>query len=169
MTNSSEKIYFQDDKNVSPKKHPILNIFGFQALTSQSTQSLSGEACDHALAPAHALINLHVRKFVRSNKYDKHCIIRTKIVFTIILIMKILIFIKNLRNKNLHNNKLNSGLEIRVHFLKLSLKFRYFWNIPRGVTREKYSGIIVEISFSHVYNFIREILVNEIKISFWNY
>ena len=64
--------------------------------------------------------------------------------------MKILIFNKNLCNKNLHNNKLHNGVETWVHFLEI-LKFKYFWNITRGVTCDQYSGIIVEISFSDVY------------------
>ena len=29
----------------------------------------------HAHAPAHAKINLRIRKFIRANKYYKHCII----------------------------------------------------------------------------------------------
>ena len=41
-----------------------------------------------------------------------------------------------------------NGLEAQVHFLEI-LKFKYFWNMT-GVTCEYYSGIIVEISFSHV-------------------
>ena len=54
-----------------------------------------------------------------SNKYYKHCIVRAKIVFTIILIINFLIiFDKNLHNKNLHNNKLHNGVKTRVHFLK---------------------------------------------------
>ena len=41
--------------------------------------------------------------------------------------MKILlIFNKNLHNKNPRNNKLYNGLEIRVDFLETSLKFKYF-------------------------------------------
>ena len=53
-----------------------------------------------AHGPAHVQINLDIQKFVRSNKYYKHCILRAKIVFTIILIMKILIaFNKNLYKK----------------------------------------------------------------------
>ena len=35
-------------------------------------------------------------------------------------------FNKNLQDKNLHNNKLHNGLETRVHFLDISLKFEYF-------------------------------------------
>ena len=31
---------------------------------------------------------------------------------------------------------LYNGLETRVHFLEISLKFKYFWNITRSVTRE---------------------------------
>ena len=46
--------------------------------------------------------------------------------------MKILIIF----NKNHHNNKLHKGLEIQVHFLEISLKFKYFCNIAIGVTRE---------------------------------
>ena len=69
-----------------------------------------------------------VQKFVRANKYHKHCIVRAKIIFTkIFLIMKILIISnKNLHNKNLHSNKLYNGLVTRVHFLEISLKFKYF-------------------------------------------
>ena len=37
----------------------------------------------------------------------------------------LIIFNKNLLNKNLHNNKLHNGLETRVHFLEVSLKFKY--------------------------------------------
>ena len=67
--------------------------------------------------------------------------------------MKILLtFSKNLHNKNLGNNKLYNGLKIRAEFLEISLKFKYFWNITRVATREYYSGIIVEISFSYVYD-----------------
>ena len=77
-------------------------------------------------SPAHAKINLYVRKFIRSNKYYKHCIVLAKTAFTIILIMKILtIFNKNLHNKNLYNNKLHNGQETRVHLLEI-LKFQYF-------------------------------------------
>ena len=51
--------------------------------------------------------------------------------------MKIItIFNKNLHNKNLHNNKLYNGLETRVHFLEISLKFKHFGNVTRGATRE---------------------------------
>ena len=46
--------------------------------------------------------------------------------------MKILIIF----NKNLHDNKPHNGLETRVHFLEISLKFKYFCNIIIGVTRE---------------------------------
>ena len=63
--------------------------------------------------------------------------------------MKILlIFNKNLHNKNLHRNKLRNGLETRINFLEISLNFKYFWNITRGVKSE----IIVEISFSYVHD-----------------
>ena len=37
---------------------------------------------------------------------------------------------------HLHNNKLNNGLETRIHFLDISLKFKYFWNITWGITHE---------------------------------
>ena len=96
-------------------------------------QSLSGEACNCTHTPERAEINLHIWKFLCSNKYYKHCIEGAKIVFTIIfLIMNIL----TIFNKNIHNNKLHNGLETWVHFLEISLKFKYFWNIARGVTRE---------------------------------
>ena len=40
--------------------------------------------------------------------------------------MKILVFNKSLDNKNLHNNKLHNIQETQVHFLEMSLKFKYF-------------------------------------------
>ena len=97
--------------------------------------SLCREGCAITRARASTRLNqfIRLRKFVRSNKYYKHCILRAKVVFTIIfLIMKILIVNKNLHNKILHNNKLHNGLEIRVHFLEI-LKFKYFSNITRSV------------------------------------
>ena len=92
-----------------------------------------------SLCPERQAIALaHASKFVRANKCYKHCIICAKIVFPIIfLIMKILIiFNQNLHNKNLHDNRLYNGLETQVHFLEISLKLKYFWNITRGITRE---------------------------------
>ena len=86
----------------------------------------------HVIARARAITYLN--QFSRtkicafhSNKYYKHCIVCAKFVSTIIfLIMKItVIFNKNLHNKNLPNDKLLNALETRVHFLEISLKFKY--------------------------------------------
>ena len=63
-------------------------------------------------------------------------------------------------NKNLHN-KLHNGLKTQQHFLQIILKFKHFWNITRGVTREQYSGIIVEISYSHVYDVTWNLIFHE--------
>ena len=52
-----------------------------------------------------------------------------------------------------------NGLEAQVHFLEI-LKFKYFWNIT-GVTCAYYSGIIVEISFSHVYDINWNLIFHE--------
>ena len=46
---------------------------------------------------------------------------------------------------------LYKGLETRVHFLDISLKFK-FSEILQWVLHVKYFGLIVEISFSHVYD-----------------
>ena len=105
----------------------FLNFF-FQHNLYLNKISLCQERRAIACACATTRLNqLHVQKLVQSNKYYKHYIVRWKIVFTIIsLIMKILIFNKSLDNKNLHNNKLHNIQETQVHFLEMSLKFKYF-------------------------------------------
>ena len=77
-------------------------------------------------------------------------------------------------------------LEIRVYFLETSFKFRYFWNITRGVdTREIifwnfwwniiFPRLWRQLKFnisrikSNQFDIIHEIPFNEIKVFYWNY
>ena len=107
--------------------------------SSISMQSLPWEACHGTDTHQHTPKSIYMYE----NSYIQISItnialyawkLSSKFIF---LIMKILlIFNKNLHNKNPRNNKLYNGLEIRVDFLETSLKFKYFWNITRGNTRE---------------------------------
>ena len=115
----------------------------------------------HAHAPAHAQINLRVWEFVHSNKYYKDCLVRTKIVFTIIFLKKIsIIFDKNLHNKNLHDNKLHWPGNTRTfswNIIEIWIFLKYY----KGCYTWIVLWIMIEISFSHVYDANSNLIFHE--------
>ena len=109
----------------------ISSLLRSRIYKGRCTCSLCPERHVIARARASTCLNQFSRTKIcafHSNKYYKHCIVCAKFAFTIIFsIMKItVIFNKNLHNKNFPNDKLLNALKTRVHFLEISLKFKYF-------------------------------------------